>query len=161
MFIEMLPIVRTSWATVKASSSLPPAKRLPTTRSACPDSIGRARRGMSAGSWEPSASIRTTISPRASGKHARTAEPFPSPGSAWTEAPAAFASAAVRSLECPSMTSTSPANSSTSRMTFAIDRSSLRARITTEGRGGEECSRDRMAASLSHCVESAILSRRQ
>ena len=53
-------------SSVPCSSSLPPLPREPMTRSASPARIGATRCGMSCGSCDPSASMKTTISPSAS-----------------------------------------------------------------------------------------------
>src|SRR3990170_5821373 len=103
------PVFRTKSVMVPYASSLPPRPREPITRSASPARIGATSFGMSDGSCEPSASMKTTTSPFAFSMAVRTASPFPRPRSSSTRAPSSRAIFRVSSVEWPSTTRISSA----------------------------------------------------
>ncbi len=81
--------------------------REPDTWSALPSRIGAMRAGMSSGSWEPSASMKTVMGRRRWEMTHLMASPLPRRLSMTIRAPLAVATRTVSSREWPSTTTTS------------------------------------------------------
>src|SRR5919199_2974455 len=122
----------------------PPESRDPYTTSATPRTIGSTRIGTSAGSYSPSASWTTTISPSTSGMAARIAAPLPRFCWWTTRRPAPAAAHRSSSSEVPSdepsstaITCASTPSASTRSSTSPIVLRSLKTGTTKLIRGAE------------------------